>query len=303
MNILILGSEGFIGRHLVSYFISEGYKLYGCDLYDAPTQQYNYRKTSRLSPEWEELISESEVDVCINAAGNGSVPYSNAHPANDFESNSVDTMRILDCIRKYRPACKYLHISSAAVYGNPRILPVKEDAVKKPLSPYGWHKLIAENLCQEFSDIYGIRTAIVRPFSVYGPGLKKQLFWDVFQKSLSNKGKIELWGTGNESRDFIYIDDLVKSFHKIILGSPMNGEVYNIASGKETTIKEVVGLFLGYFEEPCMVNFNQHTREGDPVNWQADIHHISQLGFQPAVSLKEGLKETAGWMKSLPIIQ
>jgi len=299
MNILILGSEGFIGSHLIKYLKGQNCDLFGCDLYDAPTQQYAYMKVSRLSPEWEEVITSNAFDVCINAAGNGSVPYSLTHPFSDFESNSMDTIRILDYIRRHRPSCKYLHISSAAIYGNPQRLPITEDAHPEPLSPYGWHKLIAEKLCHEFTKFYHIKTAIVRPFSVYGPGLRKQLFWDVHKKYLAGNGHIELWGTGKESRDFIYIEDLAKALFAILQHAPMNAEVYNIATGTETTIQEAVETILGFFDKPCTASFNQQTKEGDPLNWRADITKITNLGFQPSVSLTEGLKVTGKWLSGL----
>lgn len=295
-----MGSEGFIGSHVIKYLKDRGWELFGCDLYDVPTQDYRYTKISRLSPEWEEIIVSTPFDVCVNAAGSGSVPYSITHPFNDFESNAIDTMRILDYIRRHRPSCKYLHISSAAVYGNPVALPVREDAPAEPLSPYGWHKLIAEQLCYEYTEFFHLKTAIIRPFSVYGPGLHKQLFWDTYQKYLSGNGTIELWGTGRESRDFVYIEDLAQAIFCILERAPMNGEIYNIASGEETTIQEAIDLFLGFFDRPCISRFNQKVREGDPLNWRADIGKITSLEFRSAVPIREGLKRTCQWMQSLP---
>src|ERR1017187_1769973 len=146
------------------------------------TREYHYYKVSRLSPEFEELMQQIKFNICINAAGTGNVPYSMTHPVSDFEANSLDTIRSLDGIRRYQPGCKYLHISSAAVYGNQQKLPIGEDDKLHPLSPYGWHKVVAEQICKEFTQIYKVNTAIVRPFSVFGIGLKKQLIWDLLQK-------------------------------------------------------------------------------------------------------------------------
>jgi nucleoside-diphosphate-sugar epimerase len=297
-KILILGSEGFIGNHLVAYFLGRGWQVYGCDLFETARLAYNYRKISRLSPELDEVFAGKELSVCINAAGSGNVNYSMTHPFTDFEANSLDTIRVLDSIRRLQPHCKYLHISSAAVYGNPRRLPITENDPTSPLSPYGWHKLISEHLCREYHSIYKIRTVAVRPFSVYGPGLRKQLLWDLFQKITSaTNGVVELWGTGNESRDFIYIGDLVKSLHLLLENAPMEGETYNLASGKEITIKEVANLFAGLIDPSVGVVFNQHVREGDPLNWRADISRIQSLGFRPGYELADGIKLVAQWMK------
>src|SRR5688572_8068708 len=130
-KVLVLGSEGFIGKYLTQFFQAKQYNVYGCDLFEtSSTSGYNYLKVSRLSPEWDEIFSENKYDVCINAAGSGNVPYSMSHPLIDFEANSLDTIRILEAIRKFNKVCKYLHISSAAVYGNPEQLPIVEDALK-----------------------------------------------------------------------------------------------------------------------------------------------------------------------------
>ena len=220
-------------------------------------------------------------------------------PFSDFGSNSLDTIRVLETIRLHAPGCRYLHISSAAVYGNPATLPVKESDPLHPLSPYGWHKLIAEKLCVEYSSVFNLRTAAVRPFSVYGPGLRKQLFWDLYQKSLVHSGTVELWGTGNESRDFIFIEDLVKIFDLIIEKGNMKGEVYNAGTGTETSIETIANLFYQSLGVSLVPGFNGKLRQGDPLNWRADINRIQELGFIPAISTTEGMKKLTSWMKGL----
>lgn len=305
-TILILGAEGFIGNNLVNHFLSEKFAVYGCDLFETARQDnYHYYKVSRLSPEWEEIFSGQAFDYCINAAGSGNVPYSMDHPFADFEANTLDTMRILDAIRRLNAKCRYLHLSSAAVYGNPSSLPVTEGSAIGPMSPYGWHKLMSEQICLEYSSLYGLSTAVVRPFSVYGPGLKKQLFWDIYRKTLQDKGKaraqaeIELWGTGEESRDFIYITDLVRSLQVVAERSSMKGEVYNIASGSETSIKKAASMLVAELREGIAIKFNQHVRKGDPLHWRADISALTSLGFNPSVDFGDGIRLLAAWMKKL----
>lgn len=301
MNILILGSEGFIGKHCVQYFIAQNYSVYGTDLFEQPTNWgYNYIKASRLSPNWDQIFNNQDFNLIINCSGSGNVPYSMTHPLSDFEANTLDTIRILDSIRQFQPKAKYLHLSSAAVYGNPSILPIKETNELSPLSPYGWHKLMSEQICTEYSNLFGLKIAIVRPFSVYGPGLKKQLFWDLFHKTRNSPEKLlELHGTGQESRDFIFIKDLITAFDCILKRGNFDSEVYNLASGKETTIQEAVNEFFSLLKIESGFYFNQKVRPGDPLNWKADIQNIQSLGFEPKYNLQVGLKELTDWLNNI----
>jgi UDP-glucose 4-epimerase len=296
-SILIIGSEGFIGRHCVAYYLKNNYRVFGCDLVDYSSQDYNYNKISRLSPDFDFLFEDQAYDYCINAAGNGSVPVSIEHPLTDFEANCFDVIRLLELIKKNSPGCKYLHISSAAVYGNPVELPVDEDAKLSPLSPYGWHKLIAENICAEYSSLYQLNIAVVRPFSVYGPGLRKQLFWDLYKKSKQDAHEIVLWGDGTESRDFIYIDDLVKAIAIILDDNTEKFSVFNLASGVETSIQNIVELFYKELNIKTPIIFNKQSRPGDPKNWRANISKLKQIGFNQSTPIEQGIKLTAEWIK------
>jgi len=298
MKLLILGSEGFIGHHLVQHFLDLQYGVHGCDLFEtAQHSGYTYTKVSRLSPEWEEIFAKQNFDFCINAAGSGNVPYSMTHPLSDFESNTLDTMRVLDAIRRLNKNCRYLHISSAAVYGNPEKLPIHENDKKNPLSPYGWNKLMAEQVCREYHIVYGIATAVIRPFSVYGKGLRKQLLWDICSK-LDKSDAIQLFGTGNESRDFIHVKDLITLAQNIIEKAAFAGDTFNAASGEETTIQTVAGIFETYYEGKKKIQFSGEVRKGDPLNWRADISGIKALGFRPSVPLREGIGNYISWFQS-----
>jgi len=299
MKILILGSEGFIGSHCVSHFLESNHNVFGVDLFEQPSMQYTYRKVSRLSFEIENIISENDFDLIINASGSGNVGLSMNHPLIDFESNCLDLIKVLDAIRKFKPQTKFIHLSSAAVYGNPKELPIKETDELKPLSAYGWHKLISENLCTEYVQLYGLNISILRPFSVYGKGLKKQIFWDVYKKLSENNISLELMGTGKESRDFIYIDDLVNVIELVALNSPMIGDVYNVASGNETTIEKAIHIFIKNLDFKTVLSFNNQVRKGDPLNWCADISKLRSIGFGSPILIEEGLADLSTWFKNL----
>ena len=276
--------------------MAQQHSVLGVDLFEQPSHKYHYTKVSRLSPELDELFATNSFDAVINAAGSGNVPYSMSHPVLDFEANSLDTIRVLDAIRKHQPTCKYLHLSSAAVYGNPGRLPVQETDPTHPLSAYGWHKLISELLCQEYSSVYGLKTVIARPFSVYGPGLKKQMFWDIYQKIRQQKDAIQLFGKGTESRDYIHIDDLIIALDCLLKKGGMSGEVYNIASGDETTVRQAVDQFIQHLKINVICKFDGTVRPGDPLNWRADVTKIEKLGFKPSISMTDGLAKLAQWI-------
>ncbi len=295
MKILILGAEGFIGKNLSNYFALKKFDVYGCDIVDTNASLFTAFHVKKTGLQWDHIFSSQKFDHCINAAGSGNVNYSVTHPFEDFESNTSQTIQILDAIRKHNASCRYLHISSAAVYGNPGMLPVNETAACNPISPYGWHKLMAEQLCKEYSQLFGLSIAIARPFSIYGPGLKKQIFWDTFQKYNKNNDSIELWGTGNESRDFIFIDDVAEAFHFILEHAAMNGEVYNIASGNETSVSDAVNKLFDHMPSRPMINFNKQVRQGDPLNWRADISRLNELGFYVSTKLEKGIEKLASW--------
>lgn len=299
-SILVLGSEGFIGTHCVNYFLQTGKKVIGADLMISPKlRSYEYVSTAAGFEVIRDLLCRENIDILINAAGSGSVPFSLAHPAEDFKANCTDTFSLLELIRGHSPQTRYLHISSAAVYGNPERIPVQETDAIAPLSPYGYHKAIAEKLCVEFNHVYNLRVAVVRPFSVYGPGLRKQLFWDLYAK-LSNAGEQpSLFGTGRESRDFVYVEDLVRAMALILEKGAMRGEIYNIGSGMETTINEAVALYVNALGLNTSFTFNGIVREGDPLNWKACIKRLEDLGYKPEISLAEGLTRLAAWIKTI----
>lgn len=298
MNILIIGSEGFIGSHCVRYFLAKDYNVYGCDIHDVASANYRYHQVSRMFPLYSEILDKEKFDFCLNAAGNGSVPVSVNEPYRDFEANVADTFRILDTLRTFSPKCKYINISSAAVYGNPSVLPVKENSAIQPVSPYGFHKYLAERLCAEFFALYRLPTCSVRPFSVYGPGLKKQIVWDLFHKVKEEKEQIILFGTGEETRDFIFIDDMLIALETIMKKADFVSEVYNLAGGSSITIKELAKLVINTIGTNREVMFSGEVRKGDPCYWQADVSKIKQLGFHQTIPLEKGIPITVEWLKN-----
>lgn len=293
--MLIIGASGFIGSHLDDFFTSKGQNIARCDAREISGVK-NYYKVDKFNPEYLKIIEETQPDICIYAGGNGNVPLSIQDPAMDYILNTTDVWKILNALKEIKPSCKFIHISSAAVYGNPSRLPIQVSDEIKPLSPYGWHKHMAEQICREFNTLYNIPTISLRVFSVFGERLRKQLFWDMYQK-FRTKEIVELFGTGNETRDFIYISDLIQAFDWIIKKADFRGESINVSSGIETTIAEAAGIFGKYYNAEKKIVFNHQSKPGDPLNWRADISTLRSYGFEPKVTMETGLKNYIQWLK------
>lgn len=294
MNVLIIGSKGFIGSHCVDYF-SKSNQVWECDVVTDYTNP-KYFLIDATNSDFEEVFQSQKFDVCINCSGAASVPDSIKNPQRDFKLNVTHVFSQLDAIRKYQPECKFINLSSAAVYGNPKQLPIRESHELNPISPYGNHKKMAEDVCRDFYTNYNIPTCSLRIFSAYGPGLQKQLFWDLFQKSKQTR-TVSLYGTGKESRDFIFISDLVKAIACAVEKASFKNDIINVANGQEITIAKVAETFFSNTD--TSFTFGGETRQGDPSNWVADISKLKNLGFNPDVTLKEGIEKYWQWLKEI----
>ena len=293
MKILIIGSKGFIGSHCLDYFHSKEFEVHQADIYDS--NELNYYQIDIQNSDFSSPFKENKFDVCINASGSAHVGFSFEKPSKDFELNVINVQKILVAIRDYNPECKFINFSSAAVYGNPESLPILESSSCKPLSPYGFHKLQSELLLTEYHNFFDLKTCSLRVFSAYGPRLKKQLFWDLYQKALHGD-IISLFGTGNETRDFIYIDDLIQIIDLVIEKSPFKGTIYNVASHVEVSIAEAAETFINAYSPNKKIVFSGEVKQGDPNNWLANIEILKQLGFKPKFTLKEGLNIYTSWL-------
>jgi len=298
MKIIIIGSKGFIGQHLLAFYRkSEGVETWGCDIYN-DSEDSKYILIDISNSDFESIFRNNEFDVCINCSGAASVPDSLKNPSRDFYLNTVNVFNLLNNIRVFCSKCKFINLSSAAVYGNPKDLPIKESSSLAPMSPYGYNKIMAENICKEFKDFYNIQTCTLRIFSAYGNSLKKQIFWDVFKKS-KNNSSIELFGTGQETRDFIHISDIIQVIDSIIKKSDFSIDYYNIGNGKEITIREAVEILLDNLNWKGKLRFSGNNRMGDPNYWCADIKKIKDLGYIQKTTIQDGLKEYCEWIKEL----
>jgi UDP-glucose 4-epimerase len=273
LKVIIFGSKGFLGSSLLKMFgVENCVAINNVDLLNE--------------------VSLSQCDILINCAGASSVPSSLIDPSNDFERNVILVKDILDRIRlSGNKNIRFVNLSSAAVYGNPQNLPIKESHMCQPISPYGSHKMMAEELCSYYNNCFGIKTVSLRIFSAYGIGQRKMLLWDLHQKIVNSNGEIILFGTGNESRDFIHTEDIYRQLILAINNSNFDGEAINVANGKEVYIKDVVEIYKKHYPKSFTYEFNGENRPGDPLNWCAEISRMSDWGYVNSVGIESGVAD------------
>jgi UDP-glucose 4-epimerase len=295
MRVIIIGSKGFIGQNLFNYLKAKEHDVWGADVVVDYVNPDRYFLIDASSSDYNTVFQHAIYDVCINCSGAASVPDSIKNPLRDYYLNTVNVFKLLEAIKNFQPNCRFMNLSSAAVYGNPKQLPINETDFPNPLSPYGIHKFQSEQICKEFHDFYNIQTCSLRIFSAYGNGLQKQLFWDLYKKAKTGF-PFSLYGTGRESRDFIFISDLVKAIEIVAESSSFKADVINIANGQEIMIKDAVAIFFSFFESDITYSFSGDIREGDPVNWVADITILISFGYKPSVDIYTGLQQYFEWI-------
>ena len=296
-RVLITGANGFIGSHLLSFFLKENYDVVGWGRHhnnnDNRIRYVDMADSEAIKNELNSFMP----DIVIHCAGSANVGQSVQNPKSDFMGNVVLTHNLLFALHEvHLDHVRVVFLSSAAVYGNPKQLPICEDMPLNPLSPYAVHKVMCEDLCRFFGQNYGMEVKIARIFSAYGRGLKKQIFWDMYQKA-ANMGCLNMFGTGNESRDYIHIEDVVQSIY-LLATSDTEDCVFNIANGEEITIKSATECFAGHMNIR-RISYNGVVREGDPLNWCADISRMKKIGYRKTVEIEQGLLDYVQWVSSL----
>jgi UDP-glucose 4-epimerase len=296
MKILIIGSEGFIGKHMVRHFSSQ-HEVATCDINHSMDSSRHFMMNAR-KPDFKPIFQHDSWNLCINCSGAADIQYSFKNPVHDFQLNVVNIHSMLDAVRTAAPQCAFINLSSAAVYGNPAVLPIREAYPSTPISPYGHHKMLSEMVCTEYHEIYQLKTMSLRLFSAYGIGQRKQLLWDAVQKA-TVEGDMTFFGTGQETRDYIHINDIVQQTCLAIENGAFEGEVVNVANGVEVAISEVVNIIADAVSYKGSIQFSAQAREGDPYRWRADISKMLDWGYAPSVNIEDGLRQYAHWAMRL----
>ncbi|MTT30905.1 NAD-dependent epimerase/dehydratase family protein [Terrilactibacillus sp. BCM23-1] len=291
-TVIITGVGGFLGYHLANYLDNLGYNVIGVGRIKMRTINEVYN-VSLPDQKLVDILKIAQPDVVIHCAGSSSVPDSIIEPYYDFQKNVDVCGFILESIRKYSRSCQFIYLSSAAVYGNPASIPIKESDRCQPISPYGYHKLMCEMLIKEYQEIYNLQSTIFRIFSAYGEGLKKQVVYDLCQKLTSQDKVIEVYGNGSESRDFIHVSDICRAI-ELVIKKEITG-TFNLATSEEVSISTLVTLLKTYLRSSADIQYIGKTRKGDPSQWKADTTKLKDYGFKPRMTLEQGLKKYCKW--------
>jgi len=305
---LVTGGAGFIGSHLVERLVTDGNDVTVLD-------NLSTGKKSNLSSVLRSkglvikradirripyLLAKNlgKVDRVCHMAAMTSVQGSIKHPVLTSEVNLIGTLRVLETARRLK-AERVVFASSAAVYGSPRTVPITEGANTAPVSPYGASKAASELYCRSFEANHGIETVSLRYFNVYGPRQRSGQYSGVisiFSRGIHQKLPLRIFGDGSQSRDFVFVSDAVAGTVAALEKERIQSRVFNIASGRETTILQLARTMQEVAKgAPSNLRF-EPARRGEVYRSLADITRAqTELGYSPTVPLPDGLSKTMKW--------
>jgi len=307
-KILVTGGAGFIGSHIVDKLLAEGFEVTVLDDFSSGRMQNishhrNVREFHLVRGDVrdvglvEKLIED--VDAIFHEAALVDVALSIKNPVLFNDVNVVGTLNLLK-------ACfdssvkRFIFASSAAVYGNSKPAKKRENMLPKPISPYGVSKLAAENYVKIFHELYGSETVSLRYFNVYGPrqGFPSSYSGVItaFISRLLNGQPPIIHGDGEQTRDFVHVDDVVSANMLALESNNAVGEVFNIASGTSSTVNELAKMLQKITHKEDLKPILTERRPGDIKHCLGDISKAKELlGFQPKVGLMDGLSKLVKW--------
>ena len=291
--IVVTGGSGFIGTHLCERLLDDGYDVRVVDI--APPKAETKAEFVRASVTDAARLSKilHGAEGVVHLAALIDVATSVSDPFSDFSVNAEGTMNVLEAAR-HAGVKKVAFASSAAVYGEPVRLPVDEEHPTTPLSPYGAAKLAAERYVLLYNSLYGMENTALRLFNVYGEGQNASSPYSgvitKFANAITEGNQPIIFGDGEQTRDFVHVDDVCEAFVRAIEGQGCPSPL-NIASGVETSISELLGIMCGI----CNADFSptyMPERKGEIARSVADIRLAKKMiGYSPRMALSQGLRE------------
>jgi len=313
MEILITGGAGFIGSHLAEMLAkkNEVVVLDNIDsYYDARIKEGNIKIVESKGAKFiigditnydfiEKIIKENSIKIIFHEAARPGVRYSIKDPFLPNKVNVIGTLNILKASLD-SDVKKVINASSSSVYGKVEYLPFDENHPTRPISPYAVSKLAAEHYCRVFHEVYGLKTISLRYFTVYGPRMRPDLAIPIFTKSILNNELPIIFGNGEQTRDFTYIDDIIDANLKVLKMNRADGEVLNIGSGRRVTINYMIDTLKNLLNSDIKSKYVDSV-SGDARDTLANIDKAKKLiGYEPKTSLEEGLRKFITWYKNNP---
>ncbi len=310
-KILITGGAGFIGSHIATK-LAEDNEIVIFDIFSTGKQENiaHLEQNKNVKIIKVDVRNKEEVnkymnmgfDYIFHLAAQPSVPQSVMDPQETVDHNINGTLTILQAAVEHGKP-KVILSSSAAVYGDDPTLPKRESMQTKPISPYAITKIAGEQFCQAFYELFNLPTVSLRYFNVFGPRQDPNSDYAAvvpkfIERITSGKSPI-IFGDGNQSRDFIYIDDVVDANIQAALSNNANGKIFNIAHGKSTTVNELAKIIITFGDATNLEPEYQPPRPGDIIHSYADISEAkSFLNWAPKTDIQDGLKKTYEFFKN-----
>ena len=292
-KILVTGAAGFLGQALVGQLKKEGHEIYVIG--HGVTDCYGFDGEIRILGEEIDFKNLQRLDTSIDTAyhfdGTSSVPVAQNDPEADRAKSLAPTQILVNYLENTAPQTCLVYASSAAVYGSAQSeSPITEDANLKPISVYGSTKLACENTIRGSR----LNSVIIRFFSIYGAGLRKQLFWDACNKA--QKHDYHFFGAGNAYRDWIHVQDAIQLL-RLVTRNVKEGQksIYNGANGQRVLVSRALQLLFDSLGVKSSPIFDKGQKVGDPTGQCADIGKITALGYRQTISLEEGLRDYGDW--------
>jgi len=309
VKAFVTGAAGFIGSTLCDRLIADGADVIGLDCFtDHYARAIKERNLSGLAGHPRFRFVESTIrDADLNAlvrnrthvfhlAAQAGVRKSWGHDFAVYTINNIEaTQMLLEAVRGSSALERLVYASSSSVYGDSVSMPMREDALPQPVSPYGVTKLAAEHLCHLYHTTWGVPAVSLRYFSVYGPRQRPDMGFHKFLRAVIRAEPIRLYGDGDQTRDFTYVHDAVNAtVAAAVRGVP--GHVYNIGGGSCVSVNHVVEMIARVAGRQPVVQVDP-AQPGDMRHTYADTSRArAELGFQPQVSLEQGLQAEYQWL-------
>ena len=305
MKALVTGCAGFIGSHLVDKLLEQGYEVIGIDCitdyYPREIKEENiaialeHKDFEFIEEDILEIDQFPSVDYVFHLAAQAGVRASWGSSFEIYTRNNIEATQKLLEFYKDRKLKKFVFASSSSVYGDAE-LPMREDSLLKPVSPYGVTKLAGENLCYLYYKNYGVPVISLRYFTVYGPRQRPDMAIHKFVKAILEGEKITVFGNGTQTRDFTYVDDAVEA-NILATINDIVGEVFNVGGGSRIGVNELIEEIEDITELKAKVKYVEK-QKGDVKDTLADTSKMRALGWKPKVEIEEGLKRFMKWYKN-----